>query len=124
MLADRPRISTVAPAALAELAERAFSRAAGGPSTTGNDVQLLCDARENYPAWREALANASRYILFEQYIVEDDRIGQDFAGVLAERARAGVRVYVIIDWLGSWRGLSLWKPVREAGADVRVFNPP
>ncbi|HEY3584650.1 MAG TPA: phospholipase D-like domain-containing protein, partial [Casimicrobiaceae bacterium] len=124
MLADRPRISTVAPAALAELAERAFSRAAGGPSTTGNDVQLLCDARENYPAWREALANASRYILFEQYIVEDDRIGRDFAGVLAERARAGVRVYVIIDWLGSWRGLSLWKPVREAGADVRVFNPP
>jgi cardiolipin synthase len=124
LLADRPRISTVAPAALAELAERAFSRAAGGPSTTGNDVQLLCDARENYPAWREALANASRYILFEQYIVEDDRIGQDFAGVLAERARAGVRVYVIIDWLGSWRGLSLWKPVREAGADVRVFNPP
>jgi len=124
LLADRPRASTIAPAALAELAERAFSRAAGGPSTSGNDVQLLCDARENYPAWREALANATRYILFEQYIVEDDRIGQDFAAVLADRARAGVRVYVIIDWLGSWRGLSLWKPVREAGADVRVFNPP
>ena len=124
MLADRPRASTVPPAALAELAERAFSRAAGGPSTTGNDVQLLCDARENYPAWRDALAGASRYILFEQYIVEDDRVGQDFAALLTERARAGVRVYAIVDWLGSWRGLSLWKPVREAGADVRVFNPP
>jgi cardiolipin synthase A/B len=124
LLAERPRVSSAVPAALAELAERAFARAAGAPSTTGNDVRLLCDARENYPAWREALAGATRYILFEQYIVEDDRVGADFASLLAERARAGVRVFVIVDWLGSWRGLSLWKSVREAGADVRVFNPP
>jgi cardiolipin synthase len=85
---------------------------------------MLCDARENFPAWQEALANAKRYILFEQYIVEDDRIGADFASLLAERARAGVRVYVIVDWLGSWRSLSMWRPVRDAGAEVRVFNPP
>ena len=125
MLAEpRPRASSVAPASAGELAERAFARAAGAPSTTGNDVRLLCDARENYPAWREALANAQRYILFEQYIVEDDRVGRDFASILADRARAGVRVYVIVDWLGSWRSLSMWRPVRDAGAEVRVFNPP
>jgi cardiolipin synthase len=120
----RPRASSVASATVGELAERAFARAAGAPSTTGNDVRLLCDARENYPAWCEALANAQRYILFEQYIVEDDRVGRDFASLLAERARAGVRVYVIVDWLGSWRSLSMWRPVRDAGAEVRVFNPP
>ena len=61
-----------APAAVAELAERAFARAAGSPSTDGNAVRLLCDARENYPAWREALSGAKRYIRFEQYIVEND----------------------------------------------------
>ncbi len=87
-------------------------------------MRLLCDARENYPAWLEALARAQRYILFESYIVEDDRVGREFAALLTERARAGVRVYVIIDWLGCWRALSLWRPVRDAGADVRVFNPP
>ena len=91
--------------AFAELAERAFARAAGSPSTDGNAVRLLCDARENYPAWREALANAKRYILFEQYIVENDSVGREFATLLAERARAGVRVHVVVDWLGSWRGL-------------------
>ena len=113
-----------APAVLADLAERAFARAAGAPATEGNAVRLLCDARENFPAWRDALAKAQRYIFFESYIVEDDGVGRDFAKLLAERARAGVRVLVIVDWLGSWRGLAMWRPVRDAGADVRVFNPP
>jgi len=118
------RYSAFAPATLAELAERAFARAAGSPAIEGNAVRLLCDAHENYPAWREAIAAAKRYILFESYIVEDDAIGREFAALLVERARAGVAVRVIIDWLGCWRALSLWKELRAAGGDVRVFNPP
>lgn len=118
------RYSAFAPATLGELAERAFARAAGAPAIEGNAVRLLCDARENFPAWREALSKAQRYILFEQYIVENDGIGREFAALLAERARAGVKVYVIVDWLGCWRALSLWRDVRAAGVDVRVFNPP
>jgi cardiolipin synthase A/B len=118
------RATGIGPAGLADLAERAFARAAGSPSTEGNAVRLLCDARENFPAWLDALAAARRYILFESYIVENDRIGRDFAALLAEKARAGVRVHVIVDWLGCWRALSLWRSVRDAGADVRVFNPP
>ena len=118
------RSSVLATAGLAELAERAFARAAGSPSTEGNAVRLLCDARENYPAWRQALASAQRYIFFESYIVENDGVGREFALLLAERARAGVRVHVVVDWLGSWRALSLWRDARAAGADVRVFNPP
>jgi cardiolipin synthase len=118
------RTGATAAATIADLAERACARAAGAPATDGNAVRLLCDARENFPAWRSALAAAQRYILFESYIVENDRVGRDFAMLLAERARAGVRVYVIVDWLGCWRALSLWRAVRDAGADVRVFNPP
>jgi cardiolipin synthase len=118
------RYSAFAPATLAELAERAFARAAGSPASEGNAVRLLCDARENYPAWRDALSRAERYILFESYIVEDDPIGREFTGILAERARAGVKVFVVIDWLGCWRALSMWREIRDAGGDVRVFNPP
>ena len=87
-------------------------------------MRLLCDARENYPAWKDALARAQRYILFESYIVEDDDVGREFAGILTERSRAGVQVHVIVDWLGSWRGVSLWRDARDAGVDVRFFNPP
>jgi cardiolipin synthase len=118
------RPTVIAAGALAELAERAFARAAGSPSTDANAVRLLCDARENYPAWKDALAKAERYILFESYIVEDDDVGREFAAILTERARAGVPVHVIVDWLGSWRALSMWREARDAGADVRVFNPP
>ena len=124
MPARTVRYSAFAPATLAELAERAFARAAGSPASEGNAVRLLCDARENYPAWREALSRAQRYILFESYIVEDDPIGREFTAILAERARAGVKVFVIIDWLGCWRALSMWREIRDAGGDVRVFNPP
>jgi cardiolipin synthase len=112
------------PSRAVELAERAFSRAAGAAGIGGNAVRLLCDAEQNFPAWREALSSARKYILFECYIVDDDRIGREFAELLAQKARDGVVVRVIVDWLGSWRSLSLWNAVRAAGARVRVFNPP
>jgi cardiolipin synthase A/B len=106
------------------LADLALARAAGAPPTEGNDVRLLRDAAQNFPAWKEALARARRSILFEMYIFANDTTGREFAEILAERARAGVRVFVLVDWLGSWRDLHVWAPVRAAGGIVRVFNPP
>ena len=41
-----------------ELADQAFSRAAGAPLVEGNSVRLLIDAKENYPAWLEAIGAA------------------------------------------------------------------
>jgi len=106
------------------LAERAFSRTTGADAIRGNAVRLLIDSKENYPAWLEAIRSAQRTIFFEMYIVDDDETGQSFAAALAERARAGVRVKVLCDWLGSWRGRGLWRDVEAAGAQVRMFNPP
>lgn len=107
-----------------ERAERAFARAAGSTPIPGNAVRLLLDAGENFPAWLDAIARAERSILFESYIVDDDAVGREFASALAARARAGVRVCVICDWVGAWGSGALWKMLREAGAEVRVFNPP
>ena len=76
----------------AERFDRAFARAAGAALTSRNVVRLLLDARENFPAWLAAIAAAQRYILFESYIVADDRIGRAFTEALAEKARAGVLV--------------------------------
>ncbi|MEO8751773.1 MAG: phospholipase D-like domain-containing protein [Casimicrobiaceae bacterium] len=106
------------------LAGLAMTRAAGGPAIEGNAIALLRDAGENFPAWKAALQSAERFILFECYIFADDALGRSFAEILTERARAGVKVAVVVDWLGSWNALRMWHDLRAAGGDVRIFNPP
>jgi cardiolipin synthase len=104
-------------------ASRALGRAAGASHSDGNAVRLLLDARDNFPAWLDAIRRAERTILFECYIVDDDEIGREFTRALADRARDGVRVFVVYDWLGSLRSGGLWAPLRAAGARVAAFNP-
>jgi cardiolipin synthase len=106
--------------------ERAFSRIADSDLRLGNAVALLRDSKENYPVWLEAIRAARRVIHFENFIIADDATGRLFADALMERARAGVRVRVLYDWLGSaTRALPpFWRRMREAGVEARVFNPP
>jgi cardiolipin synthase A/B len=107
------------------LAEQAFSRTAGAPLVPGNCIRLLKDARENYPAWLEAMRSATQTIHFESYIIYDDDVGREFADVLIAKAREGVRVRLLYDWLGSVRTSSrFWRRLTEAGVEVRCFNPP
>ncbi|HST51202.1 MAG TPA: phospholipase D-like domain-containing protein [Pyrinomonadaceae bacterium] len=108
------------------LVEQAYARATGAPLVVGNGVRLLRDAEENYPAWLEAIRGARRSVNFESFIIHGDEVGREFAGVLAAKAREGVRVRLIYDWLGaigktSW---SFWRRLRAAGVEVRAFNPP
>lgn len=110
----------------AELANQAFSRAAGAMLSRDNAVRLLRDARENYPAWLEAIAGASGHVHFECYIVREDAVGRRFAEALAAAAGRGVRVRVVYDWLGGLgaaRG-RFWRALRAAGVEVRCYNPP
>ena len=65
--------------AVRELANQAFSRAAGAQLIGGNRVRLLKDARENYPAWLEAIRDAKHHIYFESYIIHEDDAGREFA---------------------------------------------
>jgi cardiolipin synthase len=108
------------------LAEQALSRAAGAPLLSGNAVELLIDAAAHYAAWLAAIRGARRRVLLENYIVRDDEVGRSFRDALVERAQAGVFVAVVVDWVGCFgqsRG-SFWAPLRAAGGEVRVFNPP
>jgi cardiolipin synthase A/B len=106
--------------------ERAFSRIADSDLRQGNNIKLLKNSRENYPAWLEAIRSAECVIHFENFIIADDETGRIFADALMERAQAGVRVRVLYDWLGSsFRALpAFWRRLREAGVEARVFNPP
>jgi cardiolipin synthase A/B len=108
------------------LADQAFSRAAGAPLIEGNRVRLLKDASENYPAWLAAIGAARRHIHFENYIIYDDLAGQMFADALIAKAREGVRVRLVYDWLGGVGKSSrrYWNRLRAGGVEVRRYNPP
>jgi cardiolipin synthase len=111
---------------LRELANQAFSRAAGAPLIGGNSARLLEDARENYPAWLEAISTAKRHVHFESYYISEDEIGLQFADALVARAREGVAVRLIYDWLGNFAKASrrFWRFLAESGVQVRCYNPP
>ncbi len=108
------------------LAEQAFSRAAGAPLLNGNRVDLLIDGQANFDAWLAAIRSAQSSILFENYIFRDDELTRGIRDALVERARAGVKVMIIRDWLGclGQSGQGLWQPLLAAGGEVRTFNPP
>jgi cardiolipin synthase A/B len=114
------------PFAARVLAEQAFSRAAGAPLVKGNAVRLLKEARENYPAWLDAIRTAAASVHFEMYTMRADEVGERFVEALSLKAREGVPVRVVYDWLGALgRGQRrLWRLLREQGVQVRCFNPP
>lgn len=123
---DAPPPPTPAELATSALVEQAFTRASGAPLVKGNACRVLKDASENYPAWFAALRGAKKSIFFENYIIENDEVGRELAEVLSERAREGVKVRLVHDYLGSWTGASrrYWRGMRHHGVEIRSFNPP
>ena len=109
----------------ASFPERAMSRATASSRIDGNLIALQFDGPSAFDAWLSSIAGASRFLHFENYILRDDPIGHRFRDALTERARAGVQVRVLYDWMGCWATpRSYWKPFTEAGVEVRAFNPP
>ena len=123
---QRQRTERASMPPMRELADQAFSRAAGAPLVEGNTVRLLIDARENYPAWLKAIGDAEHYINFESYIIHEDSAGWRFADALVAKAREGVRVRLIYDWMGGFgkTSRSFWNHLRAGGVEVRCYNPP
>lgn len=108
------------------IADQAFSRAAAAPLVEGNSVRLLKDAKENYPAWLDAIRTAKHYVHFESYIIHEDDAGWMFADALVNKARDGIPVRLIYDWMGGFgkASRSFWNHLRAGGVEVRCYNPP
>jgi cardiolipin synthase len=102
----------------------AIERTASARAIAGNTFQQLPDSPAALEAMLALIAGAQGWIHFENYIIRDDRTGRRMADALAERSRAGVRVRVLYDALGSFgTGYRFWKTLRRAGVDVRAFHP-
>ncbi|MEO7796006.1 MAG: phospholipase D-like domain-containing protein [Thermoanaerobaculia bacterium] len=105
-----------------------FHRAMGallGPAILpGNRVEYLENGDEIFPAMLAAIAAAEHSITFETYIYWSGEIGKAFGDALAGRARAGVRVHVLLDWAGSGKmDDALLEELRASGVEVEKYHP-
>ena len=97
----------------------------GPPFIGGNQVKLLRNGDEIFPAMLDAINAAKTSITFETYIYWSGDIGQAFAAALTARARSGVKVHVLLDWVGSAKmAPALIDGMKAAGVQVQQFHPP
>ena len=103
---------------------RAFETLTGVPATRGNDVTVLRNGVEIFPAMLAAIGDARHTIDLTTYVYWSGDIARHLAETLAERARAGVRVRVLLDAVGSFAMPGeLVRELRRAGARVEFFRP-
>jgi cardiolipin synthase len=95
-----------------------------GPAIlSGNRAFALQNGDEIFPAMLEAIGSAKRSITFETYIYWSGKIGEQFAEALIERAQAGVKVHVMLDWLGcSKMSQQLLARMVAAGVEVEKYH--
>jgi cardiolipin synthase len=103
---------------------RALKSMTGLGMVGGNAVELLVDGEATFESILAGIARAEHYVLFQFYMVHDDEIGRRARDALIERARAGLRVFVLYDEIGS-SGLSreYVESLAEAGIEVSSFRP-
>lgn len=104
--------------------QTAVTRISGMKLTRGNRVDLLINGQATFDSILAGIAEAKEYILFQFYMIHDDGLGRKVQEALIERARAGVRVYVLYDEIGS-SGLpeAYIGKLRSAGIEVSSFKP-
>lgn len=103
---------------------RALGILLGPPLVPGNRITGLVNGAQIYPAMLNAIRTAQVNITFETFVFRDS-IGATFVEELANAARRGVRVHMLLDWLGSRTMDSrLLATARAAGCDLQIYHPP
>jgi cardiolipin synthase len=103
--------------------KRTLGTLLGPPILVGNKIDTLKNGDEIFPAMLAAIRSAKHNIDFETYVYWSGQIGRDFASAIAERARAGVRAHVLLDWVGSQRmEKDVLATMVDAGARVEFYH--
>lgn len=104
---------------------RSMSVLLGPPMLEGNRVQELLNGDQIFPAMLEAIHGAKHSITFETFIYWKGEIGDRFAESLAERARSGVKVHVLLDWVGSIKMEDRYlQQMKDAGVEIERYHKP
>ena len=105
--------------------QRALGSLLGPKLVDGNQVDVLVNGQQIFPAMLQAIAAARETISFETFIYWSGEIGERFVCALCERAHRGVRVHVLLDWVGSLKmDDPMVKRMRDAGINVIRFHKP
>jgi len=112
-----------------DVADPAFLRSMGvllgPPLAPGNRIDTLLNGDEIFPAMLAAIRSAKKSVTFETYIYWSGEVGKQFADALAERARHGVRVHVLLDWVGSHKMDEEYRnEMGGAGAVIMRYHQP
>ncbi len=103
---------------------RAVGTLLGPPLATGNRVTPLQNGDEIFPSMLGAISAARRSIDFETYIYWSGGIGRRFGDALSERARAGVPVHLLLDWVGTGKmDQAVIDEMEDAGVIVVKYHP-
>lgn len=104
---------------------RSLGSLLGPPLIPGNRITPLVNGDEIFPAMLEGIRSARETITFETFIYWSGEIGRRFAEALSERARAGVKVQILLDWAGSVKmDHELLQQMKDAGCHVERFHAP
>jgi cardiolipin synthase A/B len=93
------------------------------PFTVGNKVELLIDGQQTFGEMLNAIAQAKNYILLQSYIINNDRVGNDFKQALIAKAKQGVSISLLYDKIGSHKlPRTYLKSLRQNGIKVIGFG--
>ena len=97
----------------------------GAPISHGNEVELLINGDQIFPAFLDTVASAERTLNLQTYIYWRGDIAREVAGAVCDRAKAGVRCRVILDALGAAKmETDLISDMERSGVEVIRFRPP
>jgi cardiolipin synthase len=97
----------------------------GPPIVEGNKVEVLLNGDQIFASMLQAIRSAQRTITFETYIYWSETIGKEFSEALIERARAGVKVHVMLDFIGSIKmEQASMDAMKAAGVQLQRYHKP
>lgn len=103
--------------------DRLALKLTGYPPCTATRVDLIVDGGDTYDALVKAIEAAQKHVHVEYYIYAGDRTGTRVRDALIERAKAGVKVRMLLDGVGSRLARKFVGPLHDAGVELAFFHP-
>ncbi len=94
----------------------------GAEFAGGNRITPLINGERFFPVMLEAIRGAKKSVTLETYIWSSGKISDEFIEALSERARAGVKVHVLADGMGSLKlADSEQRRMKDAGVEFLIY---
>lgn len=98
------------------------NKLAGRHLFVGDEIEVFTTGKEKFEALKRDILAAHDYIHIQYFIIENDEVGSELINLLMQKAREGVQVRVLYDYVGSfYMRPSVLRKMRSAGIEVHPF---